>query len=106
MNKSVSKTYFLIAFILLFLAKSGWSQSDWQLNPRLSYYTVESEAEALLVVPEDYQQKRISITLSLNGQLIFRGDTIAGETILRFPITSWTDQPGEAKLVVWIEGNS
>ena len=104
MNKSVSKTYFLIAFILLFLAKSGWSQSDWQLNPRLSYYTVESEAEALLVVPEDYQQKRISITLSLNGQLIFRGDTIAGETSLRFPITSWTDQPGEAKLVVWIEG--
>ncbi|MCD6347526.1 MAG: beta-galactosidase [Bacteroidales bacterium] len=109
MNKKRSITWLAVLVIMMMAIQPAWSQSylqepDWHLNTRLSYYTNEEEAEALLVVPEDKLEQKVSITLSLNGKLLFKGDTIPHERILRFPIQLKIVSEKKAKLVAWIEG--
>jgi len=102
------KTNIIIVLSLAFCSLANLNavgQTDWKLNTRLDYYTTETEAEVLLVVPEQEQKKGFNLILSLDGKLLFGGDTLATESILRFrfPVNKQSKLPG--KLMAWISGN-
>lgn len=96
----------LLAFCTFILLFSGslLAQSDWKLHSRLNYYTGEKSTEALLVVPADYQQKSVQVTLSLDGRLLFRKDTSFSESLVRLPFLLPSSAGRHSKLVVWLMG--
>ncbi|MEA1875513.1 MAG: hypothetical protein U9N86_01500 [Bacteroidota bacterium] len=80
------------------------AQESWKLNARMSFYTNETKTEALLVVPNNESGKKAKLTLSLNGRLLLRQDTILNKSLLRLPFELREQDTSVSTLVVWIEG--
>ncbi len=100
----MSKIRFVLIGILLFPVLL-FAQEDWKLNSRMSFYTEEATAEALLFVPTYASGKKVQITLSLNGRLLMRQDTVLLKSLMRLPFALNKQEVNVSALVAWIEGD-
>lgn len=87
-----------------FLSLNLFAQDQWKLNSRKSYYTSEIKAAALLVIPESEIGKKINLTLSLNGSLLLKKDTLLSKAILSLPFILNKQDATISSLVIWIKG--
>ncbi len=99
MNKKFS-----IFLIFMFLCQFSWAQEGWKMNSRLSFYTSESLAEILLVIPEEMSGKKAILTLSGNGKLLALMDTVLPQRIIQIPFNIEKLNPGIAELALWVSG--
>ena len=97
-----------LSFLILLLVISNLlsAQENWKLNTRFSFYTDESDTEVLLVIPEDQAGEKVYLTLSGNGKLLVRMDTILPQKMISFPINLRNLEQEETDLVVWIKNDS
>jgi len=94
----------LLSFLLFAITLNA--QESWKLNARMSFFTNETSTEALLIVPNTAFGNRVQLTLSLNGHLLMRQDTVLNEVLLRLPFALEKQDTTVSSLVAWIEGES
>ena len=99
----MSKIGIILLSCLLFSITLN-AQESWKLNSRMSFYTNETHSEALLVVPNAEFGKKVQLTLSLNGRLLLRQDTLLNASLLRLPFVLRKQDTAISSLVAWIEG--
>jgi hypothetical protein len=74
-----------LVFIPLISVSQHIDTSAFKLNTRLSFYTLENDAEFLLHVPLSLQYRKLSVSLSLNDKTIASWDELQGKTVQRLP---------------------
>ncbi|MCX6225807.1 MAG: hypothetical protein NTV01_13820, partial [Bacteroidia bacterium] len=73
---------FFLAVLLSGFQSAAYGQ-DFKFNPRYSYYTIENQAEILVVLPEGDPVYPVKLFIRLNNEQVYQADTISRGHLMR-----------------------
>ena len=95
-----------IAFFIALITGLGSMAlgQGYKANPRYSYYTTETKAEILIVLPEEELGKALKIKIGLNGGIVYQADTTSIDRLLRVFIPINKIETGTYPVLVSLTG--